>query len=242
MPAPLSTRAPPNKLAAGSGLLSELQLSPRTECAYQPLQTSPYPNKPTFTVPNSHFSLPLSTTIRLLRPALVTPPQRILIPRNERPRRLPERLQSHRPIQLPLSGLKSTRDSHHENYDPRSMKEAIAPIQNKVGALLQSPMLRNILGQIRNRVSIPFTMDNRRSLHHQPLQRPRGTRQVQSVRLDSSPHTPRPSPHQSSPTKPAAGHRKRGVPPHLTLPTRPKVEAASRRLSPHTPPSRRDDR
>jgi hypothetical protein len=29
-------------------------------------------------------------------------------------------------------------------------------------ALLQSPMLRNILGQIRNRVSIPFTMDNRR--------------------------------------------------------------------------------
>jgi hypothetical protein len=29
------------------------------------------------------------------------------------------------------------------------MKEAIAPIQNKVGALLQSPMLRNIFGQIR---------------------------------------------------------------------------------------------
>jgi len=53
-------------------------------------------------------------------------------------------------------------EQEFENYDPRFMREAIAPIQNKVGALLQSPMLRNILGQIRNRVSIPFTMDNRR--------------------------------------------------------------------------------
>ena len=39
------------------------------------------------------------------------------------------------------------------------MREAIAPIQNKVGALLQSPIIRNILGQVRNKVSIPFTMD-----------------------------------------------------------------------------------
>jgi hypothetical protein len=53
-------------------------------------------------------------------------------------------------------------EQEFENYDLRFMREAIAPIQNKVGALLQSPMLRNILGQIRNRVSIPFTMDNRR--------------------------------------------------------------------------------
>ena len=42
-------------------------------------------------------------------------------------------------------------EQEFENYDPRFMREAIAPIQNKVGALLQSPMLRNILGQIRNR-------------------------------------------------------------------------------------------
>ena len=42
------------------------------------------------------------------------------------------------------------------------MREAIAPIQNKVGALLQSPILRNILGQVRNRVSIPFVMDHGR--------------------------------------------------------------------------------
>ncbi len=108
-----------------------------------------HPNRP---VRNRHKRRPIRSRrprIRLLRPALITPPQRILIPRKERPRRLPERLQSHRPIQLPLSRLEATRDSHHENYDPRSMKEAIAPIQNNVGALLRSPMLRNIFGQIR---------------------------------------------------------------------------------------------
>ena len=49
-----------------------------------------------------------------------------------------------------------------ESYDPRFRREAIAPIQNKVGALLQSPIIRNILGQVRNKVSIPFMMDDSR--------------------------------------------------------------------------------
>lgn len=49
-----------------------------------------------------------------------------------------------------------------ESYDPRFMREAVAPIQNKIGALLQSPILRNILGQVKNKMSIPFVMDNRR--------------------------------------------------------------------------------
>ncbi len=48
------------------------------------------------------------------------------------------------------------------SYDARFVREAIAPIQNKVGALLQSPIIRNILGQVRNRVSIPFVMDDSR--------------------------------------------------------------------------------
>jgi hypothetical protein len=48
------------------------------------------------------------------------------------------------------------------SYDPRFMREAIAPIQNKVGALLASPIIRNILGQVRNKVSIPFIMDDSR--------------------------------------------------------------------------------
>lgn len=49
-----------------------------------------------------------------------------------------------------------------ESYDQRFMREAIAPIQNKVGALLQTPILRNILGQVKNKLSIPFVMDQRR--------------------------------------------------------------------------------
>jgi energy-coupling factor transporter ATP-binding protein EcfA2 len=49
-----------------------------------------------------------------------------------------------------------------ESWDPRFTREAVAPIQNKVGALLQSPILRNILGQVKNKVSIPFVMDNQR--------------------------------------------------------------------------------
>jgi len=49
-----------------------------------------------------------------------------------------------------------------ENYDSRFLKEAIAPIQNKVGQLLMSPHLRNIVGQIRSRIDARFMMDNGR--------------------------------------------------------------------------------
>jgi hypothetical protein len=47
-------------------------------------------------------------------------------------------------------------------YDPRLRAEAIAPIQNKVGALLLSSPLRNILGQVRSGIDARFIMDNRR--------------------------------------------------------------------------------
>jgi hypothetical protein len=47
-------------------------------------------------------------------------------------------------------------------YDPRFQREAIAPIQNKLGQFLQSPVIRNILGQVRTKVSIPFVMDTGR--------------------------------------------------------------------------------
>lgn len=49
-----------------------------------------------------------------------------------------------------------------EAYDRRFMQEAIAPIQNKVGQLLMSPNVRNVLGQVRNRIDARFMMDNRR--------------------------------------------------------------------------------
>lgn len=47
-------------------------------------------------------------------------------------------------------------------YEKRFLQEAIAPVQNKVGQLLMSPHLRNILGQVRSRISAKFIMDNRR--------------------------------------------------------------------------------
>jgi len=48
------------------------------------------------------------------------------------------------------------------NYDPRFQREAIAPIQNKLGQFLLNPVVRNILGQVKAKVDIPFMMDNKR--------------------------------------------------------------------------------
>ena len=39
-----------------------------------------------------------------------------------------------------------------ESYDERFKREAIAPIQNKVGQLLLSPVIRNIVGQVQSKV------------------------------------------------------------------------------------------
>jgi type IV secretory pathway TraG/TraD family ATPase VirD4 len=50
----------------------------------------------------------------------------------------------------------------YENYDPRFQREAIAPIQNKLGQFLTSSVMRNILGQVRCSFSIPFMMNDRR--------------------------------------------------------------------------------
>ncbi len=50
----------------------------------------------------------------------------------------------------------------YEKYDPRFQREAIAPIQNKLGQFLLNPIVRNILGQVRAKVSIPFMMNTGR--------------------------------------------------------------------------------
>jgi hypothetical protein len=50
----------------------------------------------------------------------------------------------------------------YEGYDERFKREAIAPIQNKIGQFLLNPVVRNILGQVKTKVSIPFIMDNKR--------------------------------------------------------------------------------
>ena len=49
-----------------------------------------------------------------------------------------------------------------ESYDERFRREAIAPIQNKIGQLLLSPTIRNIIGQVQSKVSIPFVMNEGR--------------------------------------------------------------------------------
>jgi len=49
-----------------------------------------------------------------------------------------------------------------ERYDGRFLQEAIAPIQNKVGQLLMSPIVRNVLGQVKSRIDARFMMDGGR--------------------------------------------------------------------------------
>ena len=44
-------------------------------------------------------------------------------------------------------------------YDARFMREAIAPIQNKLGQFLMNPPIRNILGQVKNKIDFRFMMD-----------------------------------------------------------------------------------
>jgi energy-coupling factor transporter ATP-binding protein EcfA2 len=51
-----------------------------------------------------------------------------------------------------------------DRYDQRFRQEAIAPIQNKVGALTTNPVLRNLLGQARRKLDLPFLMDHGRIL------------------------------------------------------------------------------
>lgn len=50
----------------------------------------------------------------------------------------------------------------YAGYDERFKREAIAPIQNKLGQFLLNPVVRNILGQVKAKVDIPFVMDNER--------------------------------------------------------------------------------
>lgn len=58
--------------------------------------------------------------------------------------------------------IKEFWQSEFASYDPRFQREAIAPIQNKLGQFLLNPVVRNILGQVKCKVSFPFMMDNQR--------------------------------------------------------------------------------
>ena len=65
-----------------------------------------------------------------------------------------------RQIQDPVTHSFWTKEFEH--FSPSMRQEMVAPIQNKVGQLLMSPHLRNILGQIRSRIDARFMMDDGR--------------------------------------------------------------------------------
>ncbi len=48
------------------------------------------------------------------------------------------------------------------SYDARFVREAIAPIQNKIGQFLMNPPIRNILGQVKSKIDFRFMMDTGR--------------------------------------------------------------------------------
>jgi len=50
----------------------------------------------------------------------------------------------------------------YEKYSPDFRKEAISPIQNKVGQFLTSAPIRNILSQVKSKIEMGFIMDNQR--------------------------------------------------------------------------------
>lgn len=52
--------------------------------------------------------------------------------------------------------------SEYEQYDQRFRTEAIAPIQNKVGQFLSSPLIRNIVGQKESTLDIDDIMNNKK--------------------------------------------------------------------------------
>jgi hypothetical protein len=58
--------------------------------------------------------------------------------------------------------IKAFWSEEYAGYDERFKREAIAPIQNKLGQFLLNPIIRNILGQVKTKVSIPFVMDHSR--------------------------------------------------------------------------------
>jgi len=53
-------------------------------------------------------------------------------------------------------------EKEFESHDKRTKAEMVSPILNKVGPMLMTPQLRNILGQVRNRIDARFMMDNGR--------------------------------------------------------------------------------
>jgi CxxC-x17-CxxC domain-containing protein len=60
--------------------------------------------------------------------------------------------------------IKSFWINEYAKYPDRFQQEAIAPIQNKVGRFLSSPMMRNIIGQVHSSINIREVLDGNKIL------------------------------------------------------------------------------
>jgi type IV secretory pathway TraG/TraD family ATPase VirD4 len=58
--------------------------------------------------------------------------------------------------------VRSFWQNEFDSYNSQFVAEAVSPILNKVGQLFMSPLLRNVLGQVRSKIDCRFMMDNRR--------------------------------------------------------------------------------
>lgn len=58
--------------------------------------------------------------------------------------------------------VKAFWDNEFEKYDERFRREAIAPIQNKIGQFLSASIIRNIVAQVKSRINIREIMDTRK--------------------------------------------------------------------------------
>jgi hypothetical protein len=57
--------------------------------------------------------------------------------------------------------VRSFWENEFEAYDKRFRNEAVSPILNKVGQFLMSPVIRNILGQVKNRIDFRKILDRK---------------------------------------------------------------------------------
>lgn len=60
--------------------------------------------------------------------------------------------------------IKSFWTNEFANYEPRYQKEAVAPIQNKIGQFLSASVIRNMVAQVKSTINMREIMDNKKVL------------------------------------------------------------------------------
>lgn len=58
--------------------------------------------------------------------------------------------------------VKSFWQNEFENYEPRYQKEAVAPIQNKIGQFLSASVIRNMVAQVKSTINVREIMDTKK--------------------------------------------------------------------------------